>query len=91
MLEESSTGKINKVPKSSTYKKQVVGAIEELKGIVYSFGTTHQGNQYVQTTTAIADYYGPVKLGTGKAKEAKEAKRKIPGIYVHWQPIQAKM
>jgi len=62
-------------------RRPLIGAIEELKANVYTFGTAQQGNLFSKVNTAIGDYCGrehgkPMKLlFEGKESPPKEPTR----------------
>lgn len=44
--------------KSNGFKKEVRGDVAELRNNVYMYGTSNQGDRYIKTTEAIAEYVG---------------------------------
>ena len=45
-------------PGKNSFKKSLRGNIEELGGNVYTYGHRDQGDYYIKTTDAIAEYVG---------------------------------
>ena len=45
-------------PSKNSFKKSLRGDIEELGGNVYTYGRRDQGDYYIKTTEAIAEYVG---------------------------------